>query len=224
MAQDVFTTTGVAILNPLINLWESFIDIIPGIIGAIIILLLGYFIAYILGNSVRILLDKLGLDKQLEKAHVMHKFGKSKISAILGEIIKWYIFIVFIGAAVELLRLGTLTSLLTSFVSWLPNLIAGILVVLVGVLVAHFVEHKMTEHTKMKGMELAAKAVKIVLYFIVAVIALAQIGIDVSFLEWVFLILVASVAIGITIALGISLGHALKGEGKNIVDSVKKNF
>jgi len=224
LATDVLTTTGIAVLNPLVSLWESFVNIVPGIIGAILILIIGYFIAYILGHAVRLVLEKLGLDRQLGKAHVANKIGKSNVSAILGELIKWYIFIIFIGSAVDLLRLGNLSQILTSFVLWLPHLIAGILVVLVGVLIAHYVEFKMIEHTKMRGMELAAKIVKIIIFFIIAVLALAQIGIDVSFLEWIFLILVGAVAVGITIALGISFGHALKGEGKNMVNYIKKNF
>ncbi|QQG38692.1 MAG: hypothetical protein HYS32_03755 [Candidatus Woesearchaeota archaeon] len=224
MAADVITSTGIAVLNPLLSLWESFVRVIPGLIGAVIILIIGYLVAYVLGHAFRIILEKVGLDKGLENAHAISRVGKTKISAVLGDVIKWYILIIFLGAAVDLLKLGLLSDLLQSFVLWLPNLIAAILIALVGILLAHYVEHKMTENSKMRGMELLGKVLKIIIYFIAIVIGLSQVGIDTTILTWTFLLLVGAIAVGITIALGIGLGHEFKSHGKEITNVIRRNF
>ena len=62
MALDGVTATGSLILNPLLSLWASFINVLPGIVAAIIILILGYFVALGLGHLVRIVLEKAGLN------------------------------------------------------------------------------------------------------------------------------------------------------------------
>ena len=124
--------TGALILDPLYTLWISFGKILPGLIAAIIILIIGYFIALIIGHVVRIILEKIGLDTKMRKAKLMKAVGHTHLPNILGEIVKWYIFIIFLQQAVALLQLGTLTLLLDRFVTWLPNVIAGVLIILFG--------------------------------------------------------------------------------------------
>ena len=62
MALDAISTTGSLILNPLISLWNGFVGVLPGIIAAIIVLIIGYFVALGVGHAVKVLLEKAGLD------------------------------------------------------------------------------------------------------------------------------------------------------------------
>jgi len=220
MALDAITATGSLILNPLISLWNSFVNILPGIIAAIIILIIGYFIAVGIGHALRVLLEKAGLDIYMEKAKLSKSVGHIHISRLLGEITKWYIFLIFLQSSVDLLSLGALSAVLNEFVLWLPNLIIAAIIVIFGVALSHFIGTKIEEHTEMKGVRLFSKIIKIVVLFIVIVIALEQIGVDVSILENTFLLLIGSLAVGIAIALGIGLGSGLKGEGKKIVQEI----
>src|SRR3989338_7347835 len=151
MALDAVTATGSLILNPLLSLWSGFIGVLPGIVAAIIILIIGYFVALGIGSLVRIILEKTGLNNYMEKHKVSSLVGHIKISNLFGEIIKWYVFIIFIQAAVDLLSLGTLSSVLNNFVLWLPNVIVAAVVIIFGVGIAHYVGIKVEEHTEMKG-------------------------------------------------------------------------
>jgi len=221
MALDAISTTGSLILNPIISLWNSFVSILPGIIAAIILLIIGYFLALGIGHGVRVLLEKAGLDSYLERSKFSKQVGHFNLSKILGEVTKWYIFLIFIQAGVDLLKLGTLSSLLNQFVLWLPNVIIAAIIVIFGVALAHFVGMKVEEHTMTKGVKFFSKLVKIVIYYVVLVIALEQIGVEASILENSFLILLGAFAVGIAIALGIGLGKAMQGEGKEIVKDLK---
>jgi small-conductance mechanosensitive channel len=148
--------------------------------------------------------------------------GHIRASHVFGEIVKWYVFIIFLQSAVDLLRLGTLSTILTEFVLWLPNVIVAAVVIIFGVGVSHYIGLKIEEHTEMKGTRLLSRILKIAIIVMVIVVALSQIGVDVSILENTFLILVGSLAVGIAIALGIGLGKSVTLNGKKIVKDIEE--
>jgi small-conductance mechanosensitive channel len=219
---DTFTATGSLILSPLATLWNSFIKILPGLIAALILIIIGYFIALGLGCLLRNILEKAGLDRHMEKTRYTKTVGHIRISSILGEVLKWYVFLIFLQSAVSLLNLGTLSGVLNEFVKWIPNAIVAGLVVIFGIATAHFVSMRIEEHTEMNGVRIFSRVVKFAIVFMVAIIALNQIGVNASILENTFLILVGALAVGIAIALGIGLGKGLQGESKGIITEIKE--
>ena len=221
MALDAVTATGSLILNPLISLWAGFINMLPGIVAAIIILIIGYFVSLGLGHLVRVVLEKAGLNGYMEKHKMANVVGHIIASNLLGEIVKWYVLIIFLQSAVDLLNLGALSSVLSGFVMWLPNAVVAAIVVIFGVGVAHYISMKIEEHTEMKGTKFLSKLLKVVIIFMVVVVALSQIGVDVSILENTFLILIGALAVGIAIALGIGLGKSVTVNGKQIVKDLE---
>ena len=222
MALDGVTATGSLILNPLLSLWASFINVLPGIVAAIIILILGYFVALGLGHLVRIVLEKAGLNSYMEKHKMATMVGHIRVSHVFGELVKWYVLIIFLQAAVDLLSLGTLSTVLSGFVMWLPNVIVAAVVIIFGVGVSHYIGIKIEEHTEMKGTKFLSRLLKTVIIIMVAVVSLSQIGVDVSILENTFLILIGALAVGIAIALGIGLGKSVTINGRNIIKDLEE--
>lgn len=219
-----FVESSAIIIDPLFTLWQSFKNVLPGIVGAIIVLIIGYLVALIIGHAVKIILEKLGLDAKVRKAKLTKTMGHTHLPAIFGEITKWYIFIIFLQVAVDLLNLGTLTSLLHVFVLWLPNLIAAILVVLFGLALGHYVEIKMREHTRMKGMIVASKITKVLIVILMTIVAAEQINLSFGIVRESFLIIIAAFALGIALALGIGLGLGMKGSCEKVLKDFKKYF
>ena len=219
-----WSQTGEMILNPLYTLWIRIVDVVPSLVAAIIVILIGWFIALILGHAVRVILEKLRIDDKIRKSKMTREIGHIHLPKIFGEITKWYIFIIFLQVGVSLLSLGTLTSLLDSFVRWLPNLIAAALIVLFGIYIIHILEAKMLEHSKVKGTHLITKIVKTVLVILITIVALKQVGLQVTILENTFLLIVGAFAIGLAVAFGIALGLGLKDSAVKMVKNFKKNF
>lgn len=219
---DFLMTTSEALTNPLVSLWVSFVELLPNLIAAIVILIIGYVVAYIIGHALKVLLWKLGLDKQIEQAKLSKAMGKLRLSSILGEITKWYIFLVFMQSAIDLVNLGTLSLLLQEFVMWVPNVIAAALVIIFGLYIAHFVAMKVREHTDVKGGRTLTGILNAVIIFIVVVIALEQIGINVSILTNTFLILLGGLALGIAIAIGLSFGLGTQKDAGKALEKIKK--
>ena len=224
MAVDALSATGLLILDPFVQLWNGFVGILPGIVAALIILIIGYFISMGVGWGIRSLLEKTGLDKHMAKSKLSGAVGKTRISSLLGEVVKWYVFLIFIQAGVDLLSLGVLSLYLDRFVMWLPNVIIAGLLVIFGLAVAHVISMKIEEHTEINGVEFISKVVKVVLVVLIVIMALQQIGVNVRILESMVLLMVGALAIGIAIALGIGLGGALKDDGKTIIKDIKASL
>lgn len=220
----VIEKSSFAIINPLSSIWYSIVDQLPNIIGAIIVLIIGCFVAVILGHAVKVILEKLRVDDFVRKAKLTKAIGHTHVPAIAGELFKWYIIILFLQQAVALIKLGTLSSLLDKFVSWLPSLIVAIVVLLFGIAVANYVKIKIEEHTKQKGIKICGSILKFVIVIMIIILALKQIGVDVSILENTFLLIVGALAVGLGLALGIGLGLGLRKESEGMIKEIKKNF
>ncbi len=134
-------------INALQNLWEGFIDFIPELIGALIVLIIGWLIASWIGKLVAEILKRLRVDKIFEKSKWDEALEKAefkmKISEFIGGIIKWILVIVFLMAAVEILNLKAFSNFLGSIVAWLPNLVVAAAIFVVAVILSDFIEKLM---------------------------------------------------------------------------------
>lgn len=216
MAVEMLTQLGV-VLSALLG---NMIMVIPGIVGALVVLVFGYIIAASLGWAVEAALNRLKVDRRLHKMCKVD-LGKFEISGITGTITKWYIFIVFLGTAVKLVNLDPLSGFLMIIVNWLPNLIVAVIMLLGALLLGDYVQAKI-RRTKIKGAVWVGRIVYWSIVILIGVIALNQIGINVSLLENVILLIVGSLAVGLSLALGISLGLGMKDEAKKMVKRMHK--
>jgi len=221
---NIFTETTVSILNPLQAIWLKIVEVLPYLIAAIVVLIIGCFIAAILGHALRVILEKTKLDAWTRKAKISKAVGHTHLPALLGELLKWYVIIIFLQAAVALLNLGALSDMLNRFVLWLPNLLIAVIIFLAGLAAAHYIHIKVKEHSKMKGVRMGGAVIKWVVVIMVSLVALKQIGVDVSVLENILLVVVGALAIGIALALGIGLGLGLKKQSEGFIKDIKKNL
>lgn len=224
MAGEFLSNTGLSLVEPIRNLWEGFVNLLPGLIIAIIVLIIGYVVAQLIGRGVRLLLIKIGLEKWVEKAKLTKAIGNIKLSSVFGEAIKWYIFLIFLSTAVDVLELGTLSTILRQFVLWMPNLIAGALILIFGLFIAHFVSIKIKQQTNMTGAKTLSGIVYVVIVVIVTLMALEQIGINVSVLTNAFLIIVAALGLGFALAVGLSFGLGTKQEAGRALNKMLKRY
>jgi hypothetical protein len=219
-----FGTTGSLLVQPLYSLWQNFVATFPGIVVALLLLIIGYFVGWTLGHILKWLLERARFDDVVRKSGLSKEMGHTHIPNLLGELVKWFVFIIFLQVAVDVLNLSALSMLLDDFVRWLPHVLVAIVIFFAGVALAHYIDFKITQHTKMKGMKLVAGLLKIVVLYLVLVIGLEQIGVNVTILERAFLILLGALGLGFALAMGIGLGLGLKDHADEFVTEVKKNF
>ena len=212
------------LFTPLQVTVQNIINAVPWLIFALIVLIIGVFVAVILGHALRIILDRFKIDAWIRKANLSKAVGHTDVPALLGELLKWWIIIIFLEQAVSLLNLGSLSETISEFVDWLPNLLVAVIIFLLGLAGAHFVEIKIAEHTKLKGMRITARALNWIIIILVAIQALDIIRVNVSLFKTVFVVIIGALAGGIALALGIGMGLGLRKDAEEVIRGLKKNL
>jgi small-conductance mechanosensitive channel len=133
------------IFQTLQGLFERFlVDFLPKLIVAIIAFVAGWFLALLVGKLVAEILNRLKLNRLLERTGWKEAFEKAEIkmnpSEFIGAIFKWVLVIVALLVAVEILGLPQFAALLNRFVGWLPNLIVAIAILIVAIIVADILQ------------------------------------------------------------------------------------
>ena len=211
-------------LDPLVSLWNSFVTVIPGLVFAIILLAVGYLVSFIIGRALKIVLVKAKLDQKIEQAKISKAIGYVKVSSLLGELVKWFLFVIFLQAAVDQLELGTLSDILGMFVLWLPHLIVAVTLLIVGLLFAQFVRVQVEEHARTEFAKVASHALMVVIAVIVFIIALDQIGIELDLVKNLIYIVVGAFGIGAALAMGLSFGLGNQKEANEMLKSLRKRL
>ncbi len=111
---------------------------LPSLLGALVILVIGYFVAKILGNLVARLLGRAGLDRSLHSGQAGTWIAKltSSPSQLLGRITFWVIFIGAISLAVTALGIDALTDFVAAVYSYVPNILMAFLIFIVASAIA----------------------------------------------------------------------------------------
>ena len=208
----------VDIQGPLTNALNMIITYIPAVIGAIIILIIGWIVGRVAGGVVSKLIQKTGADEAIAKTGVGEtlKGTGMSITGLISALVKWFFYLIFILAAVSVLNIPVFTNFVNQVVLYIPNLIAGALVLLVGLLAINFLMNWFEGMMKAENIAFASiisMALKALFSIVVIVIALDQLKISTGIIYTFLVPLAWGFGIGLAIAIGISFGVG----GKDVV-------
>jgi small-conductance mechanosensitive channel len=138
-----FSNLGDVTVASLQAVWYRFLQFLPNLIGAIIILIVGWVIASALGSLVRRLVERTGVDNVVERSGLNNRFNFSPkyhlLSRTIGALIKWFIIIATLIAVASALNLPQITDFLNQVVSYIPRAIVAVAILTIGILAADFV-------------------------------------------------------------------------------------
>ena len=215
---------GESIIRPLASIWVSVVNTLPGLLGALVVLVVGYFVGVFLGQVVEHLLTRLKVEKfLLEKTNVARVLGYFRLSHFVGLVIKWYVFILFLTPAASITRLIPLAYFMLEVARWIPQVIAAVIIALVGVMAGDYVEYKVQE-TRAKAADLIGASAKILIVLFTALIVFDQIGIRVSVAQTSFLIVLSGPRLGFAIMIGIGFGFGPKDDAKLVIRKIKRKL
>ena len=123
------------------NMLADIINAIPAILAAIIILIIGYFVGTFVGKAVNKMIEKLGVEKTFDQSLTGKAFRASglDLSNLIGGVVKAFIIILAVILAIQVLNIGgTLGFYLTTIADYLPRLLAGILILILGAVLVDF--------------------------------------------------------------------------------------
>jgi hypothetical protein len=118
--------------------FTTFATFVPKLLGFLVILLVGYFIAKIVSKVVDKLLERSGFDRAVEKGGIKKALAKSSYDAsdIVAKLVFFAIFIPFLSAAVGALGIQALQEPLAAFIALIPRIIVAIVLVVLGAVIA----------------------------------------------------------------------------------------
>jgi len=206
----------------------SMISVLPRIIGAIIILIVGYIVGRFIGGLVRKILEKTTFDNKLIKGTIIERVLKSaniSFEVMMGKIVSIFFYVIFILAAVDVLDIYLLSSFVNEVLLYIPNLIAGILVLVVGLIgidwITKLIRHTTKEYRVLSA-DLVTMIVRAVLIFFIIMIALDQWKIDTSIIYTIIQPLAWGVAAAIAVAFGWGFKDVVADWSKNKAEEWKK--
>ena len=181
---------------------------IPNLVIAIIIFVIGWLIGIGLERVVKQIVDALRVDSALKAAgvdRIVSRAGFELSSGwFLGILVKWFVIIVFLVAALDVLRLEAVNLFLSQVVlGYLPQVIVAVLILLVAAVIADASQRVVAGAARAGGLQGAnflGNIARWSIWVFAILAALAQLQVATAFLQTLFM--------GIVIALSLALGLA----------------
>jgi len=185
----------------------SIILYIPLILSALAVLIIGLLLVDFLAGLVKNVLIATGIDERLERTTVGSGMRTSGItfSGLIAGIVKVFGYLVFIMAALDILNLALIAGIVAAMIAYLPNLFAGILILVIELLAidlfADYIGGFM-KNMNVEGSEIWVPALRGFLALVVILLALDAMLIDTG----IFYILLNPLAWGIAIVVAFKWG------------------
>jgi len=181
--------------------FRTFATFIPKLIGFLLILIIGYFIAKVISKVVDKLLQKAGFDRAVERGGIKKALAKSNYDAsdIVAKIVFFAIFIPVLSAAIGQLGIAALQAPLAAFITLIPKILVAIVLVVIGAAIAGALKKLITDALGglSYGSALGTAASALVLVLFVKA-ALDEVGIATNVTSAVLYTVLATIA-GVTI-------------------------
>jgi small-conductance mechanosensitive channel len=211
---------GFNILQSLQDAFTTFLSYVPNVIGALLVLIIGYIIARLLRAGISKLLRRLHLDDKLTHGkggeYVSRFSPKGQPSQLVGAVVEYVLLVFVIVTAVGTLNIPAITGFVNLVLSYLPNVIAALIIFLVAAAVAAAVGglvHRTMGETP-TGRVVRSAAPTLVMAIAVFMI-LNQLGIAQTIVNATYIALIGAVALGSALAFGLGGRDA----AKDLIDS-----
>lgn len=189
-----------AISNPASQIVSAIFAIIPNILGAIVIIAVGIFIAGLVAGLLENLLAGVGADTLVEKVTGTPS-KKLVLSKVIAQAVKYILVVIFLVQGVNVLELPVLTEIGAIVLGYVPAAVSAILIIAIGIFAGNTAESAISKKfPEAKGGALIAK---IAIYVVTGFLCLSQLGVATVIVESTFIFIIAAVCIAFAIAFGI---------------------
>lgn len=210
------------------RLWLGVIDFVPNLVVAIIILILGWLLGALLGRAIWQVFRSLKVDEALRRAgfdNFLKRGGMNLDSgAFIGGLVKWFVIVVFLMAAFEVLGLSQVNVFLQQVViAYLPRVLVAALVLLAGSVLGDMTERVVitaARTAEIRSAHLAGTVSKWAIWIFAILVALSQLGIAAAFSQTLF----TGIVIAFSLALGLSFGLGGQEAAARFIEKVRTDI
>ena len=215
------------IQNSLVTVWMDVLGFFPQLFAAVVIVLLGCVIAVILGKAASYIIRSVQLDRALDQlglGSVISRAGfRMNSPFFFYELVKWFVIIVFLMAATNILGLSQVTDFLSKVLYYIPNVFVAVFILAIGVLLARFIEGVVSGSARAAELSSAhflgtlSKWAVVIFSFVVA---LDQLGVASEIIR----ITITGVVAGFAIAIGLAFGLGGKNHAEEVIGTFRRKI
>jgi uncharacterized oligopeptide transporter (OPT) family protein len=192
------------------------LGILPALLGAGLIIVAGYFLARLVERWTDSLLGRLNFNKMAEAGGLSEAMGRTgtRLDPIhaVGKLLFWLVMLVVILLASSALGLESINTMFGTMLSYIPTLIAAIVIVILGMIVGEFVRALVLASAgAVEGVPVLAKIAKASVVLIAVFMAVQQLGIAEEIVTAAFTLILGAIALATGLAFGLGNRH-LAGE------------
>lgn len=222
LAQDGFFS---GVEQGLSDAWERIIEFTPKLIGALIILFVGWLIARLLRTVFDRVFTRLGFDKLLQRAGLTETMNEAGYTAsgLLAAVVYWLVLLIALLLAAEALAIDTLTNLLRDLIAYIPLVIVAAVVLLVAAALASFLSDLVRPWAERENIAWLAPVVRwsVIIFGLVA--AFNTLNLAEELVNTLLIALVGTIGITLAIAFGVGgIKAAEKWWNKTMPDRMTK--
>ena len=202
------------------ELLDSVVAAAPKVLTGLILLILAVLICKIVEKVLRAVLTRVKFDDLVKKAGVdstLQRLGvRQDLNRFLPRLVYFLLLTVMAKTLADVLGLVAVSDALSAFFVYLPNLIAALLLFILGSAAAQFAGGAVTQAGRSAGLDFApalGRVVSALIFFIVGMMAVAQLKIDTDIIRIVTSLFLA----GVALAFGLSVGLGSRDITRNIM-------
>ncbi|MFN2219389.1 MAG: mechanosensitive ion channel [Anaerolineae bacterium] len=212
-----------AISAPAIAMLEMMLSAVPGIVAAILVLVIAYFVAKLVGDLVANLLTGLGFDRVLVWLNLggEPEEGRRTPSQIVGYIVLVIIMLLAVTGAAELLGFGSMTTYVSVILAFISRIAVALVVFAIGLYLANLARKAVRAMGSAKG-NLLGNVAWVAIVFFTGALALGQTGISEEIVNLAFGLSLGAVAIAAALAFGLGGRDVAGRELESMVGAFKE--
>lgn len=210
------------------NLWVGVVNFVPNLVVALIIVILGWLVGALFGRAIWQVFRSLKIDEALRRAGFESFLRRSGMSldsgAFVGGLVKWFIIVVFLVAAFDVLGLTQVNLFLQQVVlAYLPRVLVAALILLAAGVIGDVTERVVVAAARtaeMRSAHFAGAVAKWAIWVFAILVALAQLQIAAEFATTLF----TGIVIAISLALGLSFGLGGQEAAAGFIDRLRSDM
>lgn len=204
------------------------VSVVPMILLAIVVLLLMWIIGAGIGKLVERVVSLIRLDSALRSAGFDRLLAKASVNLnsgkFIGELVKWFIIIIGIMAALEIVGLSEVNDVLqATVVLYIPKVVKAVFVLLIAIVLGDVIGKTVTASSKAANISSAnflGTITRWVFWIFGVMAALYHLEIVATFLDTLF----TGVVVALSLALGLAFGLGGKDAAAAYLEKVRREI
>jgi hypothetical protein len=203
-------TTAEAIRASLANAVNTILSVIPRLLGFAVILIVGWLVSALLARGVSAVLHAVRFNDLARRSgfagFVQNMGVRQDAAGVIASIVKWFVRLITLVVAFDMLGLPAVSAVLQQLVLWLPNLIVALVVLVIGGLAANALSRLIRGATAEAGFsnpDVLATVTRVVVWSFAIVVAVNQLGIATTLINTLLVGVVGALALATGLAFGL---------------------